>query len=185
MFQTIIAQHTEDFDNAVAHYEQEVAKLRTGRAAPSLVDGVMAESYGVPTPLKQIANISVPEARQLLVQPWDRSQLAEVEKAIVKANVGAQTSNDGLAIRLTFPPMTEENRRDLVKVLNAKAEEARVAVRAVREDVWKAISVAHKAGDVTEDDKFAGKDALQEVVDRYNNAIEDIRAKKEQDIMTV
>ena len=185
MFKELLAQHTTQFDDVIARYEKEAAKLRTGRATPSLVDGIVVEAYGVMSPLKQIANISVPEARQLLVQPWDRSQLAEVEKAIVKANTGAQTSNDGLAVRLIFPPMTEENRRDLVKVLNQKAEEARVGVRAVREDVWKAIVAAEKAGTMTEDEKFAGKDALQEGVDTHNHTIEEIRKKQEEDIMTI
>lgn len=185
MFKEFFAQYTTQFDDVIVRYEKEAAKLRTGRATPALVESVMVEVYGAATPLKQIASISVPEARQLLVQPWDRSQLAEVEKALVKANTGAQTSNDGLAVRLTFPPMTEDNRRDLVKVLNQKTEEARVGVRTVREDVWKAIVAAEKAGTMTEDDKFAGKDALQDVVDTYNQKIEELRKKKETDIMTV
>ncbi len=180
-----MTKSTPDLDAVVAHFEKEAAKIRTGRATPALVESVIVEAYGVPSPLKQIASISVPEARQLLVQPWDRAQLAEVEKAIVKANIGAQTSNDGLAVRLTFPPMTEENRRDLVKVLNQKTEEARVGIRTVREDVWKAIVAAEKSGDMTEDEKFTSKDALQEVVDAYNQKIEEMRKRKEEDVMTI
>jgi len=185
MFKDFIEKYTPDFDAAIAHFEKEAAKIRTGRATPALVEGVVVDVYGVPSPIKQIASISVPEARQLLVQPWDRSQLAEVEKAITKANLGAQISNDGLAIRLTFPPMTEENRRDLVKILHHKAEEARVGIRTVREDVWKAVVAAEKSGTMTEDEKFAGKDALQDIVDEYNQKIEDLRTRKEADIMTV
>ncbi len=185
MYKDIIDMHTEGLDDAVAHFDKEAAKLRTGRANPSLVDCLEIENYGVMTPLKQVANISTPEARQLLVQPWDKTQLEAIEKAITAADVGAQISNDGLAVRVVFPPMTEENRVDLVKVLNNKAEEARVTVRNVREDIWKEIQKAEKDGTLTEDDKFAGKDALQEVVDTYNQKIEDLRKKKEAEILTV
>lgn len=185
MYKDIIALHQEEMDDAVGRLEKESKKLRTGRANPGLVDGLNVDCYGVETPIKQLANISTPEARQLLVQPWDRSNLANIEKAIKIADVGANLSNDGIAVRLTFPPMTEENRKDLVKVLNQKAEEARVGIRAVREDIWKEIQGAEKSGELTEDEKFVGKDALQEVVDIYNKKIEDVRKKKEEEIMTV
>lgn len=185
MYKETIALHEEELKGVVVHFEAEMAKIRTGRANPGIVENIMVECYGVPTPIKQIANISVPEARQLLVQPWDRSNLQAMEKAITIANIGANISNDGIASRLVFPPMTEENRKTLVKVLNQKAEEARVGVRTVREDAWKAIQKMEKAGDITEDDKFIGKDALQEVIDTYNQKIEDLRKKKEQEIMTI
>jgi ribosome recycling factor len=185
MYKEIIELHKEEFENAITHFEKESMKLRTGRANPSLVENLNVDCYGVATPIKQIANISVPEARQLLVQPWDKSNLEATEKAIVDADTGATISNDGIAVRLTFPPMTEENRKDLVKVLGAKAEEARVGIRAAREEVWKEIQQAEKSGEITEDDKFAGKDALQEVVDEYNKKIEDMKKKKEEEIMTI
>lgn len=185
MYKEAIALQKDELDAAVTHFEKEMAKLRTGRANPGLVDGLLVECYGVPTPIKQIANVSVPEARQLLIQPWDRSNLQAIEKAIMIANIGANISNDGIATRLTFPPMTEENRRDLVKVLNQKSEEARVGIRTVREDIWKEIQRMEKSGEITEDEKFAGKDELQEVVDAYNKNVEEMRKKKEQEIMTV
>lgn len=185
MYKEVIVSYKSALDTAFEHLEKEASKLRTGRANPGLVDSLMIDCYGVPTPIKQIASVSVPEARQLLIQPWDRSHLQAIEKAITMANIGATLSNDGIATRLTFPPMTEENRRDLVKVLSQKAEEARVGVRNVREDIWKEILKLEKSGDITEDEKFAGKDELQEVIDAYNKKIEDLRKKKEQEIMTV
>lgn len=185
MYKDIIELHKEGMDNALERLEKETAKLRTGRANPSLVEDLEIESYGTNTPIKQVANISTPEARQLLVQPWDKANLEAVETVITEADLGANISNDGIAVRVVFPPMTEENRVDLVKVLNQKAEEARVGVRNTREDVWKEIQKSEKDGDITEDDKFAGKDVLQEVVDEYNKKIEGMRQKKEQEIMTV
>jgi ribosome recycling factor len=185
MYKEIIELHKDELENSINHFEKESMKLRTGRANPALVEELNVDCYGVATPIKQIANISVPEARQLLVQPWDKSNLEATEKAIIDADTGATISNDGIAIRLTFPPMTEENRKDLVKILGAKAEEARVGVRNVREDIWKEIQQAEKNGEITEDDKFAGKDELQKIVDEYNEKIEDMRKKKEEDIMTI
>ena len=185
MYKEIIEMHQASMDDAIEHFEKEIMKLRTGRANPALVEELTIEVYGAQTPIKQIANISVPEARQLLVQPWDKSNLEALEKAIVDADLGATVSNDGIAVRLTFPPMTEENRLDLVKILGQKAEEARVGVRTVREDAWKEIQNAQKLGDITEDDKFAGKDALQKTVDEYNEKIEAMRKKKEEEIMTI
>jgi ribosome recycling factor len=185
MYKEAIKMYDEEFARAIDHFEKEMAKLRTGRANPGLVENLTIESYGVETPIKQIASISIPEARQILIQPWDRAHLAAIEKSIVAANLGVNLSNDGIATRLVFPPMTEENRRDLVKVLNQKAEEARVGIRTVREDVWKEIQRMEKSGEITEDEKFAGKDELQEIVDAYNKKIEDMRKKKEEDVMTV
>lgn len=185
MYNDIIAEKKEAFVAAYEHLLAEYKKLRTGRANPQLVEGLMIDVYGVQTPLKQVANISVPEARQILIQPWDKSHLESIAAAITKADIGVTPANDGLAIRLTLPPMTEENRTDLVKVLNQKTEEARVRVRSVREDAWKDILAAEKEKMITEDDKFAGKDALQVVVDEYNERIEEARKKKEEEIMTV
>ena len=185
MYNDIIELHRDSMDNAITHLEKEAKKLRTGRANPALVEDLEIDNYGVLTPIKQIANISVPEARQLLVQPWDKSNLEAVEQVIKDADLGANISNDGIAVRITFPPMTEENRIDLVKVLGAKTEEARIGVRTAREDAWKEIQAEEKNGNISEDEKFAGKDALQEVVDEYNKKIEEMRKKKEEEIMTI
>jgi ribosome recycling factor len=185
MYRDIIEAHKEEMDNTLEHLEKESLKLRTGRANPALVEELSIDCYGVQTPIKQIANISVPEARQLLIQPWDKSNFEAIEKIVTDADLGANLSSDGIAIRITFPPMTEENRKDLVKVLGQKAEEARVGIRTEREDIWKEIQKEEKAGNITEDDKFAGKDALQVTVDKYNQKIETMKSKKEDEIMTV
>lgn len=184
-YSEIIEEKKEEFDAALEHMQEEFNKLRTGRANPSLVENLMVDYYGTPTALKQAANVTVPEARQILIQPWDKSMLDAIDVAIKKSDLGIAPSNDGVVLRITLPPMTEDNRRDLVKVLNQRAEEARIAIRAIREDVWKKIQAEQKDGAMSEDDKFAGKDTLQEVVDAYNVKVEEARKKKEEDIMTV
>ncbi len=175
----------ESFEAALTHLREECTKLRTGRANPGIVENLMVDYYGTNTPLKQIANISIPEARQIMIQPWDRGALAAIETAIKESDLGLNPSNDGLGIRLVLPQLNEETRRDLVKVLNTRAEEARITVRNVREELWKEIVDLEKSGEISEDDKFLGKDALQKVVDEYNLSIEDIRKKKEGEILTV
>jgi len=180
-----IATEIPNFENALEHFLSEASKIRTGRAQPSLVENLMVDYYGTKTPLKQIANIMIPEARQILIQPWDKGSLALIETAFRESDLGLNPNNDGLALRITLPTLTEERRRDLVKTLNAKAEEARITIRTVREGIWKDIQDQERAGEISEDEKFQGKDDLQKVVDEYNKKLEDIREKKEKDILTV
>jgi ribosome recycling factor len=175
----------ENFQAAITHFVDECNKIRTGRANPGIVENLLVDYYGTRTPLKQIANISIPEARQIMIQPWDKGALAAIETAIRESDLGLNPGNDGLGIRLVLPQLTEETRKDLVKVLNNRAEEARITVRNVREDLWKEIQDLEKSGSISEDDKFTGKDTLQKTVDEYNQQIEDIRKKKETDILTV
>lgn len=184
-YQAIIEGKTSAFEEILERMHSEYAKLRSGRASTSLVDGLVVDYYGTPTPLGQAANVTVPEARQIVIQPWDKGMLEPVEEAIRKSDLGISPSNDGTLIRISLPPMTEENRKDLVKVLNQRTEEARISVRGVREDIWKEIQQVEKDGGMSEDDKFAGKDALQKVIDRQNEMIEEARKKKEAEIMTV
>lgn len=185
MYRDLIDNHTEKLSEAITSFSRECNKLRTGRANPALVEEIIVDYYGTPTPLKQVANITVPEARQIVIQPWDKSVMELIETALKKSDLGIAPTKDGDVLRITLAPMTEENRIELVKTLNQKAESARVAVRAIREDVWKAIQAAEKEGGMSEDEKFAGKEALQKVVDDYTAQIEDIRKKKETDVMTV
>ena len=185
MYKEIINSKTADFESAIDHMLAEFHKIRSGRANPALVEGIMVDYYGTPTPLKQVGNISVPEARQIVIQPFDRSMMENVEHAIIKADIGVNPSNEGDVIRITLPPMTEENRKDLVKVVGTKAEEARIRIRSIREDVMKELQAASKDGNISEDDQFAGKEGLQEIVDTYNARVEEARTTKEQDIMTV
>lgn len=185
MYKEVIESKKLFFDEVIEHFKGEIDKIRTGRATPALVDYVSVNCYGSMTPLKQIASINVPEPRSLMIQPWDRSMLGAIESAIREANLGFNPTNDGVVVRIALPALTEERRKDLVKALNHKAEEARIAVRNVREDSWKEIQGLEKDGTINEDDKFRAKDALQEVVEGYNKKIEEMRKKKEEDIMTV
>lgn len=185
MVPTIIADHQEFFQASVDHFIAEAAKLRTGRAHPSLVEGILVNYYGARTPLMQVASVSIPEARQILIQPWDRGALGDIESALRESDLGLNPVNDGANLRLTLPQLTEERRKDLVKLLNARAEEARIAIRTTREDIWKAIQDAEKSGEISEDDKFTGKDTLQKVIDDFNGKIEEIRKTKEQEILTL
>lgn len=175
----------ESFLSAITHLLEECTKIRTGRANPGIVENLLIDYYGTRTPLKQIANISIPEPRQIMIQPWDKGALGAIETAIRESDLGLNPGNDGLGVRLVLPQLTEDTRKDLVKVLNVRAEEARITVRNIREELWKEIQDLEKAGTISEDDKFTGKDTLQKVVDDYNQQIEDIRKKKEGEILTV
>ncbi len=185
MYTEIIDSKKSDFENAVQHLLVECGKLRTGRANASLVENLKVDYYGTPTELKQAANISIPEARQILIQPWDKSILDAIEQTIIKSDLGITPANDGVVIRISLPPMTEQNRKDLVKVLNQKTEEAKISIRSIRESIWKEILIKEKEENVSEDEKFVAKEKLQKVVDSYIHEIDEINKKKEEDIMTI
>lgn len=185
MIKESIDSRKESLEGALQRLREECAKIRTGRANPGIVENLSVDYYGTRTPLKQIANISIPEPRQIMIQPWDKGALGAIETAIRESDLGLNPGNDGLGIRLVLPQLTEETRKDLVKVLNNRAEEARISVRNIREEIWKSIVDQEKAGELSEDEKFAGKDALQKVIDENNGYIEDIRKKKEAEILTV
>jgi len=185
MYSDIINQHKNNFKKSIEHFKNEIDKVRTGRANPSLVEDLLVDYYGAKTPMKQIASINVPEPRLIVIQPWDRSALGPIESAIRESDLNLNPNNDGTLIRINIPMLTEERRKEMVKTLNQKAEEARIIVRSAREDAWKEIQEAEHKGEMSEDDKFAGKDKLQEIVDEYNKKIEEIRAKKEAEVMTV
>jgi ribosome recycling factor len=185
MYKEIIEQQGVNFSETIEHFKSEIEKFRTGRATPALVDYLVVDYYGTKTPMKQIASINVPEPRSLMIQPWDRGALSAIETAIRTANIGLNPTNDGVVVRIALPPLTEDRRKELVKSLNHKAEEARIAVRNIREDAWKEIQSLEKEGLIGEDDKFKAKEELQEVVELNNKKIEEMRKKKEEDMMTV
>ena len=185
MVNELVNQHKEDFEKAVEFFKEELGKLRTGRATTGLVDGLLVEYYGAKSPIKQMASVTVPEARQILITPWDRDSLVNIEKAIRESQLNLNPINDGQVIRVNIPALNEERRKELVKVLNQKTEDARVVVRKTREEIWDKIQELEKSGQIGEDDKFTGKDKLQKVVDEYNGRIEEIRKKKEEENMTV
>ena len=185
MYKEIIEQQEMNFEEVLEHFKGEIDKFRTGRATPALVDYLVVDYYGTKTPMKQIASINVPEPRSLMIQPWDRGALSAIENAIRTANIGLNPNNDGVVIRIALPPLTEERRKELVKALNQKAEEARIAIRNIREDAWKEIQALEKDGSIGEDDKFKAKEELQEVVEINNQKVEEMRKKKEVDMLTV
>lgn len=181
----ILKKYEGEFQNVIEHFLTELVKLRTGRANAALVEGILVDYYGSKTPLKQIASINIPEPRMIIVQPWDKGSLANIEAAIKKSDLGINPVNDGQVIRLAIPPLNEERRLELSKVLNKMAEESKVSIRNIREDIWKEIQEKEKSGELSEDEKFRGKDILQKVINEYNKKIGEIREKKEKEIMTI
>lgn len=175
----------EEFNKIIEHFKKEISNFRTGRANPALIDGIFVDAYGVKTPINGLASISVPDARCMLISPWDKSVLKSIEKSLVDANLGLSIVNEGDKVRATVPLMTEENRKELVKSLNEKMEKARVSFRQVRDVVKESIEQAEKDKKFGEDDKFRFIKELDETVTKKNDELKDIRDKKEKDIMTI
>ncbi len=159
--------------------------VRTGRASPALVEGVRVEYYGTPTPLKQIATISTPDPRMIVVQPWDPQALPEIEKALLRADLGISPFNDGKLIRISIPPLSTERREELVKVVRGQAEEGRIAIRNIRHSAKETIEKLFKDKGIPEDDKFKGLDDLQKLTDRYHSKVDELLAGKEADLKVV
>jgi ribosome recycling factor len=181
----IITKKESEFTKVVEHFKNELAGLRTGRASSALVENITAEFYGTPTPLMHMAQISVPEPRMIAIQPFDKNSLKDIEKALQSSNLGINPVNDGTHIRLTIPQMTEERRKELVKVVSQMAEKARVSIRNIREEIWKEIQKMENEGSMSEDDKISGKEELQEVVDKYNEQIKQAADIKEKEVTTI
>ncbi len=170
---------------SVETFKNEVARVRTGRASVALLDGIKVDYYGTQMPLNQMATITVQDARLIVVQPWDVSAISAIEKAIQRAELGLNPVNDGKIIRISVPPLTEERRKELVKMVRKMAEEARVAVRNVRRDILNDLKDLKKEGEISEDDFYRAQEQLQKITDEYIGKIDDILAQKEKDIMTV
>lgn len=162
---------------------KEYGGLNAGRASPSVLDGVSVMSYGAPVPLKNVASVQIEDPKTLRISPWDKTQVKEIEKAIMAANIGLSVATDEAGIRVIFPQLTTETRQSLVKVLKEKLEESRITVRRERERVWEDIQAKEKEGKLTEDEKFRGKDELQKIIDETNNALESIFEKKQKEVM--
>ncbi len=181
-----VYQDTEErMEKAMNAMTQELNSIRTGRANPSLVEMLPIEYYGTLTSLQELAGISVPETRSLLIRPYDPSSLKNIEKAILKSDLGLTPNNDGENIRLVLPTPTEDRRRELVKVVGVKAEEARIAIRNIRRDSIRNLREFEDEGMVTEDDLHRGEDKVQEITDNYTKKIEEVCEKKESEIMEV
>ena len=174
-----------DFAKAIDFLRQDIAGLRTGRASSAMVEGIMVEAYGTHQPLKAVASIVVQDAKTLVLEPWDKTILAAVEKGIRDSGLGINPQNDGRIIRLAMPELTTERRTELTKVLHQKLEAARVAVRKVREEVKEMVIMEEKDGSIGEDEKFRFLDDLEKLVKEYNDQIKTIGEKKEEEINTV
>jgi len=181
----IISESESNMKKTVEVVKKEFASLRAGRATPALLDKIMVNYYGTPTPINQLANISVPEARLLVIQPWDKSSLPEIERAIMKSDLGIPPTSDGSVIRLAIPQLTQERRADLMKVIKKKAEEGRVAVRNIRRDTNEQLKAAQKEGKLSEDELKRSQDEVQKLTDRYIKEIDSLLSTKEQEIMQV
>jgi len=181
----ILNNHKEEFEKAIEHFLHELSGVRTGRANPALLNTVKVDSYGSLMPIEHVASVTVSDATTLTISPWDKGQLQEIEKAIQNSNLGLNPSNDGVVIRISLPKLTEERRKELVKLINQMAENAKIAVRNVRETINKELKKAEDDGDIREDDLKIGQKKLQEEVDRYNKEIKEHTDKKEKEVMTV
>lgn len=180
-----ISDNQDDFNSVIDFFKKDIMSLRTGRANPVMLDGVQVEAYGIMNSLNGVANITVSDSRSFLITPWDKGVTKAVEKGIVEANLGLGVVNEGDKIRLTIPPLTEENRKDLVKKLNERMEKARISLRQVREDVKSGIEEAFEAKEITEDEKFRNEKELDEFIAKKNDELKDLRDKKEKDIMEI
>ncbi len=183
MYQEIIDKVKPEFDKVVNFLERELLKIRTSRATPSLVEDVVVDCFGQKFPLKQLAAISTPETKQILIQPWDKSYIRGIVSALEKTGVGANPIVDKDVIRINLPSLSEEYRKSLIRLISEKQEEARKTIRHWREDAWSEIQEKTKTGEVREDDKFRAKDELQELIDEYNKKIEEIGEKKKKEII--
>lgn len=171
-------------EKAIDHAENELTKIRAGKASPSMLDGITVDYYGTQTPLSQVGNVNTPDARTLVIQPWEKSLLGPIEKAIMEANLGMNPQNDGSIIRINVPPLTEERRRDLVKKAKAEAELGKVAIRNIRKEANERIRRLKSEG-VSEDEMKTGEGEVQKLTDQYIAKIDQLSEVKEKDIMTV
>lgn len=183
---TELLNHTEEkMKKTISALERDYNAVRAGRANAAVLDRVTVDYYGVPSPIQQVAAVSVPEARTLMIQPWDASILRDIEKAILTSDIGINPQNDGRVIRLMFPPLTEERRKDIVKDIRKMAEESKVAVRNLRRDALEKLKGLKKANQITEDDEQNGEKKIQNLTDKYCKEIDNMSAAKEKEIMEI
>jgi ribosome recycling factor len=171
-------------DKAISHTDNELSKIRAGKASPAMLDGLVVDYYGTPTPLSQVGNVNTPDARTIVIQPWEKNLLVPIEKAIKESTLGFNPQNDGSIIRINVPPLTEERRRELVKRLKGEAENGKVAIRNIRKDINDKIKKLKTEG-VSEDEIKVGEADVQKLVDTYIVKVDQLAEAKEKDIMTV
>lgn len=178
-----VKQFETKMQKRVEAFKAELSTIRVGRASPSVLDKLSVDYYGTPTPIQQVAAVSVKEGKTLIIQPWDKSILRAIEKAILTSDIGINPNNDGTVIRLTFPPMTEERRREVSKTVRKYGEEAKVAVRGIRRDANEELKKLKKASTITEDAQKEGEEKVQKMTDKFCKDIDTITAAKEKEIM--
>jgi ribosome recycling factor len=180
----ITAHALDSMDKAISHLEAELVKVRAGRANPNMFDGLVVDYYGNPTPINQVGNISVTDARTLVIQPWEKNMLQPIERAIIAANLGVTPQNDGLIIRIFLPPLTEERRKEIVKRVHQEGEHSKVAIRNIRRDAIEHIKKLKKDG-LSEDLAKDSEDEVQEMTDKYISIVDKHLAQKEKEVMSV
>jgi ribosome recycling factor len=185
MVKELFIETEKKMKKAIQASQHELALIRTAKATTSLLDGIKVDYYGTRVPLNQAAAISVPEPRMILVQPWEKNMLVEVEKALLASDLGLTPSNDGTVIRLPIPPLTQERRKELVKVVHRLAEEGRVAVRNIRREANEELRKAEKSGDLPQDDSKRAQEHIQEITDKYINMVGQLVEAKEKEIMEI
>ncbi len=181
----LLALTEEKMDKSLNALDREFKAVRAGRANPAILDKILVDYYGTPTPIQQMAAVSVPEGRTLQIQPWDVSTLRDIEKAIQTADIGINPQNDGKIIRLIFPPLTEERRRDLVKDIKKFGEDTKVAVRSIRRDAIEKLKAMKKNNEITEDDQSNGEKKIQNLTDKFCKEADDLTQAKEKEIMEI
>ena len=182
---SLIDNHLAEFNSAIEHFKQDLTGLKTGRANPQLLDNIRVEAYGTRTPLNQVASVSVPEPRSIVIQPWDKSIIKEIEKAILESDLKLSPANEGERIRINIPSLTEETRKEIVKLLGHKAEQARIAIRLIRDKVKEEIMAGEKNKDFGEDERYSLIEELDKKTGEFNDQVKDLAAEKETEIMTV
>ncbi len=185
MIKEILKKQEERMQKSLDSLKKEFASLRAGRATPALLDKVMVDYYGTPTPVNQVAKVTIPEPRMIVIQPWEKTVLHDIEKAIMKSDLGLNPNSDGTAIRLAIPQLTQERRQEIVKTVNKKAEEAKVALRNIRRDGNDAVKKLEKSKEVPEDEAKKGQESMQKLVDKYIKLVDAARAAKEKEVMEV
>ena len=181
----LITSTEEKMKKTIASLERDYKAVRAGRANVSILDRITVDYYGVPTPIQQVAAVSVPEARTLLIQPWDASIVKEIEKAILTSDIGINPQNDGKVIRLNFPPLTEERRKEIGKEVKRTADDSKIAIRNIRRDAMEKLKALKKNGEITEDDEKDGEKQIQNLTDKYCKEADDLQALKEKEIMEI
>ncbi|MBD3180873.1 ribosome recycling factor [Candidatus Poribacteria bacterium] len=181
----LIRETSNKMEKALESNAQELASIRTGRASISLLDGVNVEYYGSKSPINQVASVSIPEARLIVIQPWDKSILKEIERALLKADLGLNINNDGNVIRITIPELTEQRRKELAKLAKKISEEGKISVRNIRREANESLKRMEKNGDISEDESRREQSEVQDLTDEYIKKLDEIYAKKEKEIMEV